>query len=71
MFESGHVVGVVHNVEDCIKTINALTYKGDMILVEIWEDNKSIAEGQLEISNNKDITKEHLLMSLRNTVYVG
>ncbi|QQV89105.1 hypothetical protein [Providencia phage PSTRCR_121] len=71
MFESGHVVGAVYNIDDCIDTINKLSYKGDMILVEIWEDNKSIAEGQLEISNNADINKEHLLTCLKRTVYVG
>ncbi|UGO50278.1 hypothetical protein RGZ1_261 [Morganella phage vB_MmoM_Rgz1] len=71
MFESGRVVGAVYNIDDCIDTINKLSYKGDMILVEIWEDNKSIAEGQLEISNNADITKEHLLTCLKRTVYVG
>ncbi|ANM46634.1 hypothetical protein BI036_gp151 [Morganella phage vB_MmoM_MP1] len=68
---SSDIVGVVFNLSDCITTINALNYKGDMIVIEIWQDNKVIAEGQIEISNNKDVSKEDVLTSLKRTVYVG
>lgn len=71
LMSSSDIVGVVFNLNDCITTINALNYKGDMIIIEIWQDNKVIAEGQIEISNNKDVSKKDVLTSLKRTVYVG